>query len=144
MSADLSIAFDMKDKPTNEAWEKAAQELGYKFKITTDGDITKSSGWYPIEFNGETAGFEAYTSSADELAEFEEDDDDDEDDEELNHGKDTMLMFACGRGASWSSGVVAAAAWAILTGGVIDDPQSGEEIPAADAADWAKDAIYEE
>ena len=136
MSFDLSVLFKAEKMVTAARWASAIREHGFEMTMVTDIDLRTLGGWLPCTWNGEDAGFEYYFTLASEdnfLAEMIE---------ECGYVDfDASIMMSCRGEESVASGIAAAAVWAVLTGGVVSNPQQGTDVEAEKAIAWARQVI---
>ena len=130
MSYDLNVYLKRSNMPSPESWKSAIVGAGFPVTLDDDFDVDSFTGFLPCPVNGEISGFEYYASavSPEEVRQL-----------GVADGTDFSVQFCIGsRPLELFSALAASSVLASVSGGLLDDPQSGESIPAYGAVDWAK------
>jgi hypothetical protein len=129
VSIDLTVYLRRSAMPTPSAWQQAIAATGLPVELDTDFDPDTFTGYLPCKLRGVDAGFEYFSDSLSP-----------EDAASLDAppGVDySVNLVVHSDPRELASAVVAAAALASASGGLLVDPQSGESYPAAEALSWA-------
>jgi hypothetical protein len=135
MSYDLVVYLKRENMPSTTAWHSSILEAGFPAKLDSDFDVDSFAGFLPCPVNGEISGFEYYSStlSPEEAEEL-----------EAPSGSDFSIQFCIGsRPLELVSALAASSVLAAISGGVLNDPQAGENIPSENAVAWAKSQLAE-
>ncbi|KRG63764.1 hypothetical protein ABB26_11205 [Stenotrophomonas humi] len=130
MSYDLIVYLKRNVMPSPEAWRAAIVEAGFPVALDSEFDMDTFSGFLPCPVRGEISGFEYYASnvSSEDVEEM-----------QLAPGTDFSVQFCIGsRPLELVSAIAASSVLAAMTGGSLDDPQTGESVLADSAIGWAR------
>ena len=130
MSYDLTVYLQRSNMPSPADWHSSIVAAGFPVALDTDFDVDAFSGFLPCPVGGEISGFEydALAVSSEEVEAL-----------ELAPGTDFSVQFRIGsRPLELVSALAASSVLAAVSGGSLQDPQSGESIPAHEAVSWAK------
>ena len=133
MSYDLFVYLRRSDMPTPVAWRDAIVSSGFPVALHTDFDLDSFTGFLPCPVNDQISGFEYYVSKVDSY---------DAKRLQLPAGTDFSVQFSIGaRALEVVSALAASSVLAAISGGTLNDPQTGESIPGSAAVDWAKSEL---
>jgi hypothetical protein len=130
MSYDLVVYLRRSAMPTPQQWRAAIHEAGFPLDLDADFDVDSSIGFRPCHLRGEAAGFEYYGSSVSEPERA-----------TLGAPPDcdfSVMLVTHSDLREAAASVIAAGALCYASGGLLVDPQVGEEIPAERALAWAR------
>lgn len=130
MSYDLVVYLQRSNMPSPAAWHSSIAAAGFPVALDTDFDVDAFSGFLPCPVNGEMSGFEYYAStiSAEDVKEL-----------GLESSADFSVQFRIGSQLlELASALAASSVLAAVSGGSLEDPQTGESIPAHSAVSWAQ------
>ena len=116
--------------PTPVEWRDAIVGAGFPVTLDTDFDVDSFTGFWPCPVNGQVSGFEYYVSAVDanDVARV-----------QLPAGADISVQFSIGaRPLEVVSALAASSVLAAISGGTLNDPQTGESVMGSAAVDWAK------
>ena len=133
MSYDLLVYLKRSDMPAPVAWRDAIVAAGFPVSLYTDFDVDSFTGFLPCPVNNEVSGFEYYVSAVDsnQAASL-----------QLPAGTDFSVQFSIGaRPLEMVSALAASSVLAAVSGGTLNDPQTGESILGEAAVDWAKSEL---
>ena len=119
--------------PSPVAWRDAVAAAGFPVALYTDFDVDAFTGFLPCPVNNEISGFEYYVSDVDpnDAARL-----------RLPEGTDFSVQFSIGaRPLEMVSALAASSVLAAVSGGTLNDPQTGESISGNGAVDWAKNEL---
>jgi len=130
MSRDVSVYLAVKNMPTTSQWK--AEIINENFPVELDDDFNPLtfSGFLPCPVNGEISGFEYYSSPLDANIL-----------KELNTSVplDFDITFSTGNyPLELISALATASCLAKLTGGILVDFQTGQQVNSTEAVSWAK------
>lgn len=129
MSVDLIVYLRRSAMPTPSAWQKAIASMGMPVELDTDFDPDTFSGFLRCKLRGAVSGFEYFVGplTPEEAA-----------DVGAPSGADfSVTLVTHSDLKELACSVVAAAALAQVSGGMLVDSESGDSIQAVDVADWA-------
>ena len=131
---ELHVLFRKAEPLTVDAWQHAMAELNLPATLPADFTIESPSGFAPVSFRGEAAGFEFYrtTATADLLQEA---------GLALGTYDEAATFLWGGNLKEMGAAVCAGAALASLTGGVLYFPQDGDVLDGGEAVAWAMEAV---
>ena len=135
VSYDLLVYLRRSAMPTPQRWRAAIRDAGFPLDLGVDFDVDSSSGFRPCDLLGAAAGFEYYSSPVSESARA-----------ELAAPPDCDFSVMLTTGADereLAASIMAAGALCHASGGVLVDPQSGEDILAERALAWARQKFSE-
>ena len=133
MSYDLNVYLKRSNMPSPASWKAAINDAGFPVILDDDFEVDSFSGFLPCPVNGEISGFEYYASvvSPKEAREM-----------GVGEESDFSVQFCFGsRELELVSALAASSVLASVSGGLLDDPQSGESVPGGDAVNWAKEQL---
>lgn len=135
MSVDLIVYLRRSAMPAPSAWQRAIAATGLPVELDHDFDPDTFSGFLPCKLRGAVSGFEYFAGrlSPAEAAEVGAPPGSDFSVTLVTHSD--LKEFACS--------AVAAGVLALVSSGLLVDPQSGESFPAADAVAWATEQFAE-
>ena len=117
--------------PSPQEWQAAITRHGFPLKISTDFDVVALRGLLPCEYHGQPCGFEYHYSICGQ-----------EDLRELGipESLPCQILFFTGTRPkeNFLSEIIAAAALAEMTGGVLVDPQEDTTLEGAQAVEWCR------
>lgn len=130
MSYDLYVYLARGKMPTPEKWRSVMNDEELPGELDTDFDVDTMTGFLPCPIGDELAGFEYYSFET-----------------ELEHAAELELPPELNFTVKFSTGsqpleliaaLSASSALASITGGHLEDPQSGEIVEGEDAIAWVK------
>jgi len=130
MSYDLYVYLARSKMPTPEKWRSVMKDEELPGELDTDFDVDEMTGFLPCPVGNELAGFEYYSfeTEPEDAAEL-----------ELPPEFDFTVQFSIGsRPLELIAALSASSALASITGGRLEDPQSGETVEGEDAIAWVK------
>ena len=130
MSVDLIVFAARSAIPSPADWQRAIDAVGFPVALDTDFDVGTFSGFLPCSFRSLASGFEYFVSalSPEERA-----------DAGAPEGTDFQVTFVTHSDPrEFATSLLAAAALCHASGGLLVDPQSGDEIQADQVLDWAR------
>lgn len=130
MPYDLVVYLTRSALPEPAVWHASILESGFPVRLSIDFDVDAFRGFLPCPVDGEASGF-GYRASAVSQEEAQE--------LGLGSGTNYAVQFSIGhRPLEKVSALAASSVLAALSGGILDDPQSGESIAGASAIGWAR------
>lgn len=133
MSYDLNVYLSRQNMPTPTAWRAAIIAAGFPVELDSEFDVETFTGFLPSPVRGEISGFEYYARSAapEETQEL-----------GLEPSINFTVQFVIGsRPLELVSALSAASVLAVVSGGSLVDPQSGESFSPSEAIAWAQTQI---
>ncbi len=130
MSVDLIVYLPRGLMPSPQGWNQAIRDAGFPVQLDTDFDPDSFSGFLPCTFGEEETGFEYYSGRIGPSQQS-----------ELQSGpaNDFQVILTTHADLNeFSTALIAASVLCHQCGGLLCDPQSGDEIPASEVLDWAR------
>jgi hypothetical protein len=135
MSVDLIVFAARAAVPSPTDWQRAIEAAEFPVTLDTDFNVDTFSGFLPCTFRSLAAGFEYFASalSPEEGA-----------DAGAPEGTDFQVTLVTHSDLrEFATSLLAAAALCHASGGLLVEPQSGEEIKADRVLDWARACLKE-
>jgi hypothetical protein len=131
MSVSVTVLTRQTQLPSTEVWQKALDVSMFKVELDATCQISSHEGFWPAKYQGRMAGFELDRGSPDDfLAKH----------PGIAGTFDVAISFVTHSNMDEGcSAWLAAAVLTHLTGGVLLDESSGENVAAADALAWGEE-----
>jgi hypothetical protein len=133
VSVDLIVYLPRASMPAPERWANAIRDAGFPVELDADFDPDTATGFRPCRFRGVQSGFEYYSSR---LSEQER--------RELGAPPGCNFSVALTTHADlreFATSLIAASVLCHVSGGLLVDPQSGEQLPAPGVLAWAREQL---
>ena len=128
MSVDLLVYLERERMPSPSDWQAAIARANFPLVLDQDFDPFKFSGFLPCAYGETSSGFEYYAGPVNEVLD--------------GRTYNFSVTLAVRTGAKeMQAAFAAASSLCFSSGGVLVDPQSGEEISASAVIDWSRSMI---